>query len=76
MAGDEVTDKELVDLLVKENLIMKKKLKFLQEEVLPKAAAALQGQYRAWCDLESITADAMTTVTALLENKDGFWPES
>lgn len=76
MAEDELTDKELVDVLVEENLIMKKKLRFLQENVLPKAAAALQGHYKAWCELESVTSDAMVTVTTLLENKDGFWPEA
>jgi hypothetical protein len=75
MAEDEPTEKELVDVLVKENLIMKKKLRFLQENILPEAAA-LQGHYKAWCELESVTADAMTTVTTLLENKDGFWPEA
>jgi len=35
-----------VNVLVDENLILKKKFKYLMEDILPKAAVALQGTTR------------------------------
>jgi hypothetical protein len=53
--------------MAEENLLLKKKLKYLMEVVLPKAAVALQGNYKAHCELESITSDAIVSVTTVLE---------
>jgi hypothetical protein len=58
---------DFVNVLVDENLILKKKFKYLMEDILPKAAVALQGHYKAQCELESITGDAMVAVTTAIE---------
>jgi hypothetical protein len=58
---------DLVNVLVDENLILKKKMKYLMEDVLPKAAEALKGNYTAHCELESMTGDAAAAVTTAIE---------
>jgi hypothetical protein len=58
---------DFVNVLVDENLILKKKLKYLMQEVLPPAAVALQGHYKACNELESKTTEAMVAVTSALE---------
>jgi hypothetical protein len=58
---------DFVNVLADENIILKKKMKWLMGDILPKAAAALQGHYKAQCELESITCDAMVAVTTALE---------
>jgi hypothetical protein len=70
-----VRDADKADVLLRdfgvataeESLLLKKKLKYLMEMVLPKAAVALQGNYKAHSELDGITSDAMVSVTTVLE---------
>jgi hypothetical protein len=58
---------DFVNVLVDENIILKKKLKWLMEEILPEAAVALKGNYKAHCELESMTGGAAAAVTTAME---------
>ena len=58
---------EFANTLGAENALLKRKLKYLTEVVLPKAATALQGNYKAHRELEDVTMEAAVTVESALE---------
>ena len=64
--GEELLE-EFANTVGAENALLKKKLKYLLDEVLPLAAVALQGHYKAHSELEGKTTEAMVAVTAAIE---------
>jgi hypothetical protein len=58
---------EFANALGAEIALLKKKLKYLVDVVLPKAATALQGNYKAHRELEDVTMEAAVTVESALE---------